>query len=1244
VLDDLPAMPAELQLRVTDPRLANFLRDGELITGGMQAFVLGQTIPLGPAMHTPWARPLPGGPLRITVLDELCYNHDIAEIERRLDCRVIHASVPHGYYWARTHPDAITNYFSAAALEALQQPADVIIVSTAARVLPGAVAEAVAAKVEAGSGLVLIAGGRYAGGGQYHYWPLHEQTDPAWRRLGLAKSVTARYTQQLTHPPTPSGLFAGVPWEILPPFYLGRVEPADGVTTTASHGGQPLALEGRLGQGRVVVLPWGSWFGAFPIDESNQRPLLTDYQDYHASAVLRAVLHAAGRSVAVPQIEPTELAAGQRSRLRISQKNTEVRIRDLDGQTMFTGLGDTIELPALPAGRYLADLIARDAKGASLGWGSYVLNIAAPSTLAVTFDKVAYDPGTPARVEAVLECGGLTPPSSARLDAPSSMPEGGVKPPPTAKLRQAAALQNYAARLRVTDALGRLLWDEPTTIVDGRATWKFPNRDPLAVLHTAEVTVTLDGQPYLSAREELYVPRFEWNDFPNLLWGGYVPPYAKERVLRRLREDLGFEYILCQGYGDSHREVNRSVIAGGARPFYTNVGPQSPVETERAPQTVRDRVLKDIAATTDQIRQTGAAAVFFQDERHGSRDSETPTAEALPRFREWLQGRYADIGALNRAWGRSFAGFDEVMPVLTKEFDPTTEASLAPWLEWRLWAMHEIAETDRAGVRLLREKLGRDVHVGIEGIFGLELHNIPYGGTDLAAQGRDCFNTMMPYGEGLINACRTMYEGPITSWGGYSRTWPDYERYVWSGALQGYWGLGWFYGSTFYNAYDWYYPQARWVRDLTRPLREGIGRLLLENRPIQSEPIAFLYSQPSLYAMHILGKTIDPTNHHLMRRPAWWARLSLQKMFHDAGVQFGYVSEQDLQEGNSRGAKLLVLTSCVALEPATCRALEKFVADGGIVVADIAPGVWDDRGAFHQPGQLDELFGMKREGKFEFRTEAADWGVGTFEDEPDFPIKNQWFIGQYHEQTLQMADARALGKHIFGERSVPAFLFKRHGKGATVLMNYLETEYRRVADPWQKVLTAALLQLAGIQPPVVVRDTSTGGTPVTDGLILSRWQDGPSEYYGVLLDKGRPVRLTLPGSGHLYEVISGKYLGHGNEAEVDCRERPYALLARLPYRVERLQLTARSARLGESVPVQIVLPSGRSDVKHVVHLKVLRPDGSEYRGLTRNVVLEGGRWEGALPLALNDPTGKWQLQAREVVSGQTAITHVNVRK
>ena len=353
-----------------------------------------------------------------------------------------------------------------------------------------------------------------------------------------------------------------------------------------------------------------------------------------------------------------------------------------------------------------------------------------------------------------------------------------------------------------------------------------------------------------------------------------------------------------------------------------------------------------------------------------------------------------------------------------------------------------------------------------------------------------------------------------------------------------------------------------------------------------------------------------------------------------------------MQQGQARGIRLLILSSCVALEPATCTALEQFVADGGIVLADLCPGVWDDHGAYHSPGQLDNLFGVKRTDAFALEAMPADWGVGVFEAEPDFNIKGDWLIGQYYEQTLQVADGRALGKHIFGPTKPPAFVFKRTGKGAAILMNYLETEYRRVPEHSQQLVAAAVLKLAGITRRVTLRDVAKQGEPITAGVKIMRWQDGPALYVGILLDQGQNTKVELPQAGHLYDLASGgRYLGQGDSATLDLRDSPHALLAVLPYKIDGVTLQAQPGQLGKDLPLELALQvTGGNPVRHVVHLDVYQPDGTRCYSLSRNFVFAAGRWSGTLPLALNDPAGQWTIRAREVCSGLTSEVKVQVQK
>ncbi len=1235
VLDKAPSSPAELVRALRDyPELSAFSRNAEVIDTGIQTMIYGEDFPVGPAAATPWAKPLPGGPLKLVIIGQSANCFDLAEVQRRVDCQVRFVHLPDQYYFAKAHPEAVAGYYSSQALKALAQDADVILADSLVRILSPEVVTAITEKVQAGCGLVMSPVIRWGGGGQWGYWPAVEEGAP-WKEFSasLVKSADplqgGQHNYIALHSVTSEpGFFDGLPWTLLPAHNLIGMEAADTATVLAQDGDVPLAVGGPVGKGRAVYLAWGSYMGCFPLAEDNKPAKIDQYQEYYSGAIIRALLWAANRPspLILSLADGAQQSAGATGTAHLQVAGTvpagakvELRLRDLLCRDVWNktvpAAGGAVEakLPALAGGDYLLDAIARDGQGNSLGWASFVVSAQAQMDLGVSLDKEVYEPGQPVIITAQIGNG----------------PEG-----------------DYTATLQVWDALDRLLQEETKPMPAAKAQFTFANGDPLTVLHYADVQVKRNGQPYLTQRTDVFVPRFTFTDFRNSLWGAWLPPYATKRIDRRLREGMGFDIMLCGGYGGSHREGNYAHLASGVLPFYTNIAYVSPQEVEKAPDKTKEATVQLLEGSLPELKQFGGAVLFFQDERHGMSDAGQVTDEALACFRAWLKPRYPSIDALNAAWGREYDSFDQVMPLLTKEYDPAKEQSLSPWLEWRLWVMDTVVDIDRTNAHRLKEYLGHDAWVGLEGIFGLGGHNIPYGGVDLAAQADDCFNTAAPYGEYLMNGCQSFYSGPSFSWNGYGNPYPVYQRYVWARALQGDWSLGWFCGNTFYSPNDAFLPQARWVADLTKPLREGVGKLLSEIRPLLREPIAFLYSQPSLYSMSILGKTVDPTNSHLFTRPAEWARDSLQRMFTDTGVQFSYLSEKQVQQGQARNVKLMVLTSCLALEPATCAALEKFVADGGIVLADLCPGVWDDHGGYHSPGQLDQLFGVQRAEKFTFATMPLDWSIGIFEAEPDFNLKNDWLIGQYYEKTLQVADGHALGKHIFGPVQPPAFVFKRTGKGAAILMNYLETEYKRVPEHWQMLVANEVLKLAKITPQVTLRDVARDDNPITEGVKIMRWQDGDAQYFGVLLDDGRNTKIELPQAGHLYELSSGgRYLGQAQSATLDLRDNPHALLAVLPYKIDGVTLKAPNGKLGQDLPLDFTMQvTGGRPVRHVVHLDVYQPDGTLNYSLSRNYAFSNGRWRGTVLLALNDPQGQWTIKAREVDSGLTSEVKVQVRK
>ncbi len=115
-----------------------------------------------------------------------------------------------------------------------------------------------------------------------------------------------------------------------------------------------------------------------------------------------------------------------------------------------------------------------------------------------------------------------------------------------------------------------------------------------------------------------------------------------------------------------------------------------------------------------------AITAWQTDNEYGCHDTVLSFSEAAAAaFRGWLERRYGDIDALNRAWGNVFwsmeyRSFGEVDP----PHSTVTEANPAHWLDYRRFASDEVAAFNREQVDVLRRlSPGRDITHNFMGFF-----------------------------------------------------------------------------------------------------------------------------------------------------------------------------------------------------------------------------------------------------------------------------------------------------------------------------------------------------------------------------------------------------------------------------------------------------------------------------------------------------------------------------------------------
>ncbi len=625
----------------------------------------------------------------------------------------------------------------------------------------------------------------------------------------------------------------------------------------------------------------------------------------------------------------------------------------------------------------------------------------------------------------------------------------------------------------------------------------------------------------------------------------------------------------------------------------------------------RERFLETIRPRIEGAHNWGAFDFSVGDECGYTlrRDEHT-----LAAFRAWLRERHGTIDRLNKRWGTTLTSFEAI------EFveDPPPPQGLAE----RTFGDWLFADTLMAA-RGLAEEVDPRNRLGISGTRD-PAHYIGFDWWRL-------MNTLthLAFYDGLQRDCIRSWRKPgdlVTGFVGYdyADTNEVMARYFpWLEVFSGMQGVS-LYSASSGDLGGYVRPdltltnRARWHIEEVAELKSGIGKALL-TADRSPAPIALHYSQRSIHLANMLG------------RPALANLTSIAEIIKDLGLQFDFVSHEQLEAGmlSERGYRVFILPDSLALSDAEIAALEGFVHAGGLLLT------FGDCGAFNEYGKEREATDV----------EALRWR------EPEQPL-----------------DPTALEDAITRTEI---------GEGARVDCDFLLAEYREfrpsgiagetvdrlsagaeLSAAWL-VLAEELLGEAEIAPPAVVRNDD--GSPRRYVEVV-QFERGPIRYLGVLprYFGGRSSRsiaplsideddfssavIELPAVAHVYDVRSGDYLGRTDRIEATLATGVAQLYALAPYRTtgvtidcpERVQaggtLTARCA----------VAAAGVQAGDHVVHWTLAGPDGTVLPPYARNTLAERGVGGVSFRLTL-DMSGAWTLTARDVISGEIATQTVEIK-
>lgn len=1111
--------------------------------------------------HRRWAKPLDGGPVRVLVIAPTWSQRETVELAQRLDLDVTtfamskrdvlfnkHGLELYGSYELYGYKKRNAVSLLGDLENKLKRDYDCIVIGDVkSEILPDYFIDKIAAKVREGTGLVTTGSGS-----------------------SVAVAILGKSSQ-------PAQFQAILPIEALPGLRdFGWQEPGEkGLLTSGA----------TVGSGRVLKMK--------QVVSSNVNLCLTplvaqaydyvpaDYEYFHA-LVAKAVLWAAQREPAAKitalsrdsiQVRTQEVVPSAKLVIQVHDREGTVEFEQTRTVTLADGGTDIpLALALRRAGEHFLDVTLKRANGAIIDWASMVFE----TTELAGINGISLE-------RTVLTSGG-------RLVGKVNL----RGTPPGAQLR-----------LAVSDAYERIVARETIDLIPGATSQAFsiPLPASLCAMHRIEATL-YDAEGNIDwSQAEFTIPNRDLGNFIFLMWSMALNNWTQSAVNRTLA-DLGVDSLDMPGLAGADADGMNAACRNAAWtalrsvPYITRIASMQRTGLARKPCLTDPAHLQTWAAG---LRERAKAAAPYGPIAYTLGDEnflvitkldvcQSPTC--LAGFRDYLQKQYADLAALNAEWGTKFSIWHDVMPITFKEAKESGQH--ARWADHRRYMDGVLTQAHVLGRQIIRE-CDPGARVGFDGVFTLD----SWHGYDFYQLCRACdLNQVYCSRLAQIEYLRSFHlpNAMLGAWHNIigNKDKISAKRIPWNLLFNG------FNSSWYWMAYRTGpaalfpdlrpTPQMEWMAESHAEIKAGIGELLMGTERL-GDGIAIHYSQASVH-----GGTI-------LERPLAQAHRGAILAIEDLGLQYNFVSYEQIEQGALKDYRAFIMPASCALSSKEVVAVKAFVQAGGLVIADVYPGVMD--------GHCKNLATAALNGVFACTVTAT-------------------------VPTIDRAAPVVFHGNIFG-------------KGRAVFMNHPLSDYQaaRTAGrerPFREALRETLTKY-GIHSAVEITQTQTGTR--LSACETVRFRDGEVEYVAIVKDDDvtdhAPVnaKIQFPANRHVYDLRRKRYVGRTQSVDVQIVPGVPELYALLPYQARGLEITAASSSCSAGKPINLDLrlsttDPGTSTGRHVIHLEITDPTGKTVPHYAQNIKLADGTAKAAMTFAFNDQPGAWTFTATDVSSSQTA--------
>ena len=1202
-----------------------------------------------PTSHVKWGNPLEGGPIRAYLAPNVVAGRDVVELAQRLSLEYDALTLETGghnswgfgdFYGERggTYGRGYERDFQYLVEDlTADTPYQVIVIpgTHGWHELPQEARSALLERVRAGAGLVLV-----APAGDPSRLAELEELSPLLPTGDTGSPVQGEPWQATA----PHYITTGVPLHLLPFDQMSRLPyEVRGEALIEAGEGAILAVR-TCGRGRVAAFGYQNFCFSPLLANSWLVDKAYPYWEYYYSLLSRAIMWAAQRE---PGVRLSAIHAGVEAVTvefegEARPVTVEVTVRDERYQRQEVlrqevAQCSSAQLPIsadLNGGLLIADVAVKGSEGV-IDWGTATADV--PRDVSVEDIKLASEVvsvGDKASGEAVL-----------RAESPTVV----------------------SLALRFEDNYGRVL-DRAEHEVEVRGEVRHPfalstghclTRLGRVVCSVHRAARTLDQR---TASLFVRIPQI-WDDY-EIIMDRFLPEPAPGRwsAIAGQLEEMNVSVMGAISASMSEHmnfKIQADVVAYGFHPRYYekqwNENRKSYLETRDKKYLVRNPCFTD-PAYREEFRarlkaDVGTFARFSPVSYYAYEEPSlthfggafdlcwSPTC--LAGFVDWLRETYGTLEALNAEWGTKYSSWGDILPLTCEEAQQ--KDNYPPWADFRTWMEMMYADVYREGHKIIRA-IDPNAVVCLS---GNQVGN-PFNGYDYSRINHYVDQMQLYTGQNLDEINRSFYPGMrCTGCTGYGVSDPDLSLQLWGRLLNGDTA-----GCVIFWEISCLNPDLTFCKsgaDLARHFGElrggGIARLLSAAER-ENCGIAIHYSYPSFHGTWITdGEIVD---HAWSNRSSKafdlfsQSRIAWTHALEGLGYQYDFISYSQLEEGAlaNSGYRLLILPDSVAVSDKEAEAIRQFVAAGGIVIADVWPAVMDEHCKWRDGGGLDDLFGIAH-GRLEpsdFQRAEAGARVRVTEGETG------WCAG--HDAVVRRPHGKGRAYYL--------------GASLAPIVSDRDAGHReRVAGHID--LVSKLLGEIGLKPPAQVVG-GQGGPALTCESV--HYHAGAADYFGIvrypgapeekvelseesgvpgleglradIADEGSGVRVQFAEARHVYDVRAHRYLGYTDAIEADLTYGDAGIYARLPYLVERLDVSAsQTVAPGQAVTFKVALSvSGEGAIgDHVATIAVYGPDGRECRAYSSRLVLPGGSGIGSIPLALSDAAGEWRITARDVASG-----------